>query len=221
MRRSTRLWPSAERRLRSRPKGGSGRPSSFSDEVPYGRGVAVQSTRRSRHRAELRALARRGAAADRRGCGRAHRRPLRGARRDRPVGHRPRAFPRHGDRRGDAACDRRAPARSGNPRHAHPGRKAAPTRPPQRAPRLQRVPGEPPTDEDVPRRSGPAPQRRVREPLLDREAGGRVHAGGRGPDRTARLAGGGGDRERAPLRVGDPLVTPARVVDRGRECTLR
>ena len=52
--------------------------------------------------------------------------------------------------------------------------------------------------------------------LTEKDAG-RLHRGGRGARRAARCAGRGGDRERAPVRVGDALVAPARVADGGRQ----
>ena len=53
--------------------------------------------------------------------------------------------------------------------------------------------------------------------LTEKEGGERLHRGGPGARRPARLAGGGRDRERAPVRVGHALVAAARVADRGQQ----
>ena len=84
-------------------------------------------------------------------------------------------------------------------------------------PALGRLPAPPSADEDVPRRADPAPGSGLREPLPDREGGRRrLHRGGRGADAASRRPGCGRDRERAPLRVLDPVAAPARVAERDR-----
>ena len=147
-------------------------------------------------------------AADRRGGRRADRRALRGARRDRP---RPApassaSSPPASTRR--RSGDRRPAARARDPRRADPatrGRCASTTSPTH--PRSVGFPPNHPPMTDVPRRADPAPRRRLREPVPDREGGRRgLHRGGRGARHAARRAGGGRDRERAPLRVGDALA---------------
>ena len=173
--------------------------------------------RRLRHRAQLGALARRAAAADRRDGGAAHRRALRGARRDRQVGPGARALPDDRDRRRDARGDRRPAARARHPRRAHPRGAAAAAARPCGRPALGRLPAPPPADEDLPRRPDPAARRRLREPLPDGEGGRRgLHRGGRGADAAPGGAGGGRDRERAALRGVDALAAPARVAERDR-----
>ena len=164
------------------------------------------------------AVARRRAAADHRGGRRADRRPVRGARRDRSLRAHARALPDHRDRRRDARADRRPAARPRDPRRADPRRaRAAPARP-DRRPARGRLSAAPPADAVVPRRADRAPRGRLREPVPDRE-GGRagLHERGRGADHAARGTGGGRDRERAAVRVGDALAAPARVADGDRQ----
>ena len=57
--------------------------------------------------------------------------------------------------------------------------------------------------------------------LTEKEGGGDFSRGRSGAGRAAGLAGGGRDRERAPVRVGDALVAAARVADRGRAARSR
>ena len=90
---------------------------------------------RDRPRDQLRAVARRSAAADRRSGGARHGSPVRGARCDRPDRHEPRAVHHARDRRRDAKRHRRPAARArragrADHRLAHP----APARPGRRSP---------------------------------------------------------------------------------------
>ena len=90
-----------------------------SNAVRGGAGTAPPP-RRSRHRAQLGALARRAAPAARRDRGRADGRAVRRARRDRPRRPRPRAVPHDRRRRRDERGDRRPPRGRGHPRRPDP-----------------------------------------------------------------------------------------------------
>ena len=162
------------------------------------------------HRPQLGALARRAPPAPRRDGGEPHRRAVRGARRHRPERPGTRAVHHDRDRRGDARGDRRPSARPRHPRRPHPRRRAAPTpRPGGRSP-VRRLSSAPPAHADVPRCAGAPARDGLRQPLPDREGGRRgLRRRGRGARRAPRLAGGRGDRERAPLRVVHALVEPA------------
>src|SRR5207244_842420 len=64
----------------------------------------------------------------------------------------------------------------------------------------------------------PAPRRRLREPLPDREGERlRLYAGRRRGRDAARRAGGGRDRERAALRIRNALAAAARGAERDRK----
>ena len=94
---------------------------------------------------------------------------------------------------------------------------AAPARD-RRRPALGRLPAQSPADDELPRRAGAAARDGLRQPLPDREAGwGRLHPGGPGARRAARLAGGRRDRERATVRIGHALVAAARVTAGGQQ----
>ena len=125
-------------------------------------------------------------------------------------------------RRAGAGRDRRPAARPRDPRRADHRRLAAAPARDRRRPALGRLPAEPSADDELPRRAGAAARDRLRQPLPDREAGRRrLHRGRPGARRAARLAGRRRDRERAPVRVGDPLVAAARVADRGQRARSR
>ena len=82
---------------------------------------------------------------------------------------------------------------------------------------LGRLPAAPSADARLPRRADPPARPRVREPLPDREGVRLVHGRGPGARRDAREPGGGGDRERTPVRGRDELVGAARGAERGRD----
>ena len=129
------------------------------------------------------------------------RRPLRRARRSRPERAAPRALHDNGDRRDRAAAIGACrPAAGSSARYRRPARFGSTAWP---RPPLHRLPVGPSADDDVPRRADRAAGRRVRQPLPDREGRRRgVHPRRRRGRRHARRPGGGGDRERAPVRVG-------------------
>ena len=132
--------------------------------------------------------------------------------------HAARAVPHDWHRRRDPRRDRRTAAGRRHPRRAHRRGHAAPPPRPPRGSAVGRVSAVPPTDEHVPRRPDHAPRRRLRKFLLDREGGRRgLHDEDEEMVDAARGAGGGRDRERAPLRGGDAVVEAARVVERGRQ----
>ncbi len=174
--------------------------------------------RRGGHRALVRAVARRSPPTDRRDGGRADRGAVRRARRHRPHGAGPRALLHDRHRPRDARRDRRAPAGSWDPRRADPRRDPAPPARHLRRPALGGLPAQPPADADVPRRPDPAARGRLRQPLPDGE--GRrlaLQRRGRGSVAAPRRAGGRRDRERAAVRVLDPLAPPARDAQRDRQ----
>ena len=65
--------------------------------------------------------------------------------------------------------DRRPAPRARHPRAAHPPPGAAAARRPHPAPAVRGLPAEPPADGHLPRRAGPDPRHRLRQPLPDRE----------------------------------------------------
>ena len=201
------------RRWYKRRHAGAGR---LGRRQQHGAGPAAQPDRRG-HRAQLRALARRAAPAPRRDRRRAGGGSLRGPRRRRSRGPQPRAVPDDRDRPADVRGDRRPAARARDPRRAHSRCGAAPAARHRRRPSFGRVSTKPPAHADVPRRPDRPARRRLRQPLPHREgrrAG--LHRRGRGAHPPPRRAGGRRDRERAPLRVLDPLAPPARGPQRDR-----
>ncbi len=179
---------------------------------------APADPRRRGDRAELRALARRAPAADRRDSGGADGCAVRGARRHRSLGADARALPHDRRRSRDARGDRRPAPRPRDPGRADPRGADTPAPRPRGRPAVGRLPTEPPADEDVPRRPDRPAGRRLREPLPHGEAGRRRLLGrGRGVHAVARRAGGRRDRERAALRVVAALGPPARVDQRDRQ----
>ena len=108
----------------------------------------------------------------------------------------------HRPDRGGAGPDRRPAARSRDPRPADPPPRADPARRPHPAPRLGRLPAEPPADEVLPRGAGPDPRHRLRQPLPDREGRrGVLHPAGPAARRGARQRGRVRDRQRPRLRA--------------------
>ena len=109
--------------------------------------------------------------------------------------------PRHDSRPG--AGDRRPAGRARAARADHrPARAAAAARH-RRAPRVVRLPAEPPADAVVPRGAGADPGQGVRQPLPDREGRrGRLHRPGRADRHRARGRRRRGHRERPAPRGG-------------------
>ena len=114
----------------------------------------------------------------------AHRRALRGARRDRQVGRRARALPDHGHRRRDARRDRRPARGRGILGVLIRDAQTAATARHRGRPALGRIPAAPPADEHVPRRADRSCADVAYGNLYLTEKRGRrrLHGGGRGAD---------------------------------------
>ncbi len=109
-------------------------------------------------------------------------------------------------------------SRPRRPRRADHGSQASAPSCSLRTRALGRLSAQPSSDAHLPRDPDSAAGRRLRKPVPDREGRRRrVHGGGSGARHAARGAGRRGDRERAPVRVGDALAAADGIAERDRQ----